>query len=139
MPARIVALADVYDALVTRRVYKSPWSEEMTLDYIKDQSGKHFDPEVVEAFLAIYDVITAIREKYQEAGLVFSPDCFSLALWPPLRRKNLDSVFRSCSRERYPSPGSGARRLRHNWGCPASGRRHGRISKFGPKLDRDRA
>ena len=38
----------------------------MTLSYIKDQSGKHFDPEVVEAFLAIYDVIAAIRDKYQE-------------------------------------------------------------------------
>jgi HD-GYP domain-containing protein (c-di-GMP phosphodiesterase class II) len=66
---RIVALADVYDALVTRRAYKTSWSEEMTLSYIKDQSGKHFDPEVVDAFLAIYDVITAIREKYQEEGL----------------------------------------------------------------------
>ena len=44
----------------------------MTLNYIKDQSGKHFDPEVVDAFLAIYDVITAIREKYQEEGV--SPD-----------------------------------------------------------------
>ena len=38
----------------------------MTLGYIKDQSGKHFDPEVVEAFLAIYEVIAAIRDKYQE-------------------------------------------------------------------------
>jgi response regulator RpfG family c-di-GMP phosphodiesterase len=63
---RIVALADVYDALVTRRPYKSPWSDDMTLNYIKDQSGKHFDPEVVDAFLAIYDVIAAIRAKYQE-------------------------------------------------------------------------
>ena len=65
---RIVALADVYDALVTQRAYKSPWSEPMTLSYIKDQSGKHFDPEVVDAFLAIYDVIAAIRAKYQEQG-----------------------------------------------------------------------
>jgi len=65
---RIVALADVYDALVNQRVYKSPWSEKTTLSYIKDQSGKHFDPEVVDAFLAIYDVIAAIREKYQEEG-----------------------------------------------------------------------
>jgi HD-GYP domain-containing protein (c-di-GMP phosphodiesterase class II) len=64
--ARIVALADVYDALMTRRAYKSPWSETMTLNYIKDQSGKHFDPEVVEAFLAIYEVIDAIRAKYQQ-------------------------------------------------------------------------
>jgi HD-GYP domain-containing protein (c-di-GMP phosphodiesterase class II) len=63
---RIVALADVYDALMAPRAYKSPWSEKMTLDYIKDQSGKHFDPEVVDAFLAIYDVIAAIRERYQQ-------------------------------------------------------------------------
>ena len=67
---RIVALADVYDALVSRRVYKGAWSETTTLSYIKDQSGKLFDPEVVDAFLAIYDVITAIREKYQEEGSV---------------------------------------------------------------------
>ncbi len=66
LAARIVALADVYDALVSRRAYKGAWSEEMTLSYIKDQSGKHFDPEVVDAFLAIYDVITAIRDKYQQ-------------------------------------------------------------------------
>jgi HD-GYP domain-containing protein (c-di-GMP phosphodiesterase class II) len=65
---RIVALADVYDALVSRRVYKNPWTEEMTLDYIKNEAGKHFDPEVVKAFLAIYDVITAIREKYRDEG-----------------------------------------------------------------------
>jgi HD-GYP domain-containing protein (c-di-GMP phosphodiesterase class II) len=71
---RIVALADVYDALVSRRVYKNPWTEEMTLDYLKSQAGKHFDPEVVEAFFAIYDVITAIRAKYQEEKLVPGSD-----------------------------------------------------------------
>jgi HD-GYP domain-containing protein (c-di-GMP phosphodiesterase class II) len=64
--ARIVALADVYDALVSRRVYKGAWPETTTLSYIKDQSGKLFDPEVVEAFLAIYDVISAIRGRYPE-------------------------------------------------------------------------
>jgi HD-GYP domain-containing protein (c-di-GMP phosphodiesterase class II) len=67
--ARIVALADVYDALVTRRAYKSPWSDTMALSYIKDQSGKHFDPKVVEAFLAIYDVIAAMREQYRQQDL----------------------------------------------------------------------
>jgi response regulator RpfG family c-di-GMP phosphodiesterase len=63
---RIVALADVYDALVTHRAYKGSWSETIIIHYIKDQSGKHFDPEVVDAFLAIYDVIAAIRDQYQE-------------------------------------------------------------------------
>jgi response regulator RpfG family c-di-GMP phosphodiesterase len=68
LAARIVALADVYDALVSQRAYKEAWTETMTLDYIKAQSGKHFDPEVVDAFLAIYDVIIAIRDKYQAEG-----------------------------------------------------------------------
>ena len=85
---RIVALADVYDALISRRVYKDPWSEEMTLDYIKAQAGKHFDPEVVKAFLAIYDVITAIREKYQDERLPTAPcgqkSCFA-AYRDPIR------------------------------------------------------
>jgi HD-GYP domain-containing protein (c-di-GMP phosphodiesterase class II) len=63
---RIVALADVYDALVSQRAYKEPWSEPMALDYINSQSGRHFDPEVVDNFLAIYDIIQAIREKYPD-------------------------------------------------------------------------
>ncbi|MBU4354211.1 MAG: HD domain-containing protein [Desulfobacterales bacterium] len=69
LAARIVALADIYDALVSRRAYKDAWSETTTLSYIKDQSGKFFDPEVVDAFLAIYDVITAIRDKYPEEAV----------------------------------------------------------------------
>ena len=75
LAARIVALADVYDALVSPRIYKEAWTETMTLDYIKAQSGKHFDPEVVDAFLAIYDVIVAIRDKYQAEGPASRLDC----------------------------------------------------------------
>ncbi|MCP4221623.1 MAG: HD domain-containing protein [bacterium] len=62
--ARIVALADVYDALMSKRTYKDSWSEEDTLEYVKAQTYTHFDPEVVEAFFEIYDVIRAIRAKY---------------------------------------------------------------------------
>lgn len=65
---RIVALADVYDALISKRVYKDEWPEEKVLEYIKEQAGHQFDPEVVNAFFAIYDVIKAIREKYSEAS-----------------------------------------------------------------------
>ncbi len=65
---RIVALADVYDALVTQRTYKDSWSEATARRYIKDHSGTHFDPEVVDAFLAIYDVIAAIRDEYKEGA-----------------------------------------------------------------------
>ena len=63
---RIVALADVYDALISRRVYKEAWKEEDVLKYISEQSGKHFDPEVVKAFFSIYDVIKAIRIKFAD-------------------------------------------------------------------------
>lgn len=66
LAARIVALADVYDALVSKRVYKGPVPEDQVLEYIRGQSGKHFDPEVVAAFLAVHEVIVAIREKYRE-------------------------------------------------------------------------
>jgi len=51
MAARIFALVDVWDALTSNRPYRSAWSEKKTLAYIKKQSGKHFDPVVVEAFL----------------------------------------------------------------------------------------
>ncbi len=64
--ARIVALADVFDALVSERSYKKSLPEAEALQYIREQSGRHFDPEVVRAFFEIYDVISAIREKYRE-------------------------------------------------------------------------
>ena len=64
LSARIVALADVYDALMSRRSYKDAWPEDYVLDYIKSQKYKHFDPEIVDAFVEIYDVIKAIRNKY---------------------------------------------------------------------------
>jgi HD-GYP domain-containing protein (c-di-GMP phosphodiesterase class II) len=73
---RIVALADVYDAMISKRIYKEAFREDIALNYIRQQSGKHFDPEVVEAFFAIYDVIVAIRERFPECsdspGLVTS-------------------------------------------------------------------
>ncbi|UZP68973.1 HD domain-containing protein [Desulfovibrio mangrovi] len=62
--ARVCALADVYDALTSPRSYKEPFTEERTLEIINKDSGTHFDPEIVDAFLQIYDVILAIRAKY---------------------------------------------------------------------------
>lgn len=52
LPARIVAVADVYDALTTERVYKKAMTHEETVAIIKDESGSHFDPMVVNAFLS---------------------------------------------------------------------------------------
>ncbi|MBZ0212578.1 MAG: HD domain-containing protein, partial [Nitrospirae bacterium] len=51
MSGRIVALADVFDALTHRRPYKDPWSNAKALMEIQKQSGRQFDPQVVEAFL----------------------------------------------------------------------------------------
>ena len=62
--ARIVALADVFDALVSRRSYKEPMSEEQALDIIKSEAGSHFDPEVVKAFEQVFSVCKAIHSRY---------------------------------------------------------------------------
>ena len=65
LEARIVALADVYDALMSKRSYKDSWKEEQALRYIRVQSGRQFDPELVTIFLRIYrDTIRAIRQRY---------------------------------------------------------------------------
>jgi response regulator RpfG family c-di-GMP phosphodiesterase len=65
LSARIVALADVYDALISRRTYKDPWEEESVLHHIRTQRGVHFDPELVDIFFEIYDIIRAIRTKWE--------------------------------------------------------------------------
>jgi PAS domain S-box-containing protein len=51
LDARIFAVVDVWDALLSDRPYRSAWPKEQALDYIKEQSGKHFDPQIVEIFL----------------------------------------------------------------------------------------
>ncbi len=59
--ARIVSLADVYDALSSKRVYKDAWDHDAVLNEIQSQSGKQFDPEVVSAFM---DVLPEIENIY---------------------------------------------------------------------------
>ena len=59
--ARIVGLADVVDALSSRRSYKEPWSEEQVLKHIREESGRHFDPELVDIFFARLDEIRSVR------------------------------------------------------------------------------
>ncbi len=65
--ARIVAVADVFDALVSERPYKKSWSQQQALDYIRDQSGKHFDPQCVQAFLSRLDDIMQIQQDLCDA------------------------------------------------------------------------
>lgn len=60
--ARIVALSDVFDALLSKRPYKDAWSLRKTKEYILNQSGIHFDPKVVNAFDKVSDKLYRIRE-----------------------------------------------------------------------------
>jgi HD-GYP domain-containing protein (c-di-GMP phosphodiesterase class II) len=66
LTARIVALADVFDALTSRRSYKESWSPQKALDTISAGAGEHFDPALVESFFQILPVINAIQSKYRD-------------------------------------------------------------------------
>jgi putative two-component system response regulator len=66
--ARIVALADVYDALTTRRCYKEAYSTEKAEGIIREESGGHFDPGVVGVMFGAIDVIHEIRSRYADPG-----------------------------------------------------------------------
>jgi len=66
LPARIMALADVYDALMSKRVYKTGWSHEDVTSEIVSQSGAHFDPLVVDAFMMERSGFLAIHSKYKD-------------------------------------------------------------------------
>lgn len=65
---RIVALADVFDALTSERPYKKAWSVEDTLQLIRAESGRHFDPQLVERFLDLIPAVLEIRERYAEVA-----------------------------------------------------------------------
>ncbi len=66
LESRIVAVADVYDALTSRRSYKDAWDPKVAYDEIVRCSGTQFDPKVVEAFVAAYDQIDAVRKEYAD-------------------------------------------------------------------------
>lgn len=66
--ARLMALADVYDALISRRVYKPPFSHETALSIIAEGRGRHFDPDVVDAFMAVQEEFRHIAARYADPG-----------------------------------------------------------------------
>jgi response regulator RpfG family c-di-GMP phosphodiesterase len=61
-----VALADVYDALSSARVYKEAWSESDVLSTIEKEIGNQFDPELVEIFFSSLNVLRSIQERYKD-------------------------------------------------------------------------
>ncbi|GAB6057259.1 HD domain-containing phosphohydrolase [Desulfonatronum parangueonense] len=66
LSARILAVADVYDALISKRIYKSAFTHDTARTIIIDGRGTHFDPRIVEAFLAKEDDILAVARRFQE-------------------------------------------------------------------------
>ena len=67
LSARLMALADVFDALISPRVYKPPMSFAEARSIIHEGRGKHFDPDIVDAFIADFSVYCAIAERYHDA------------------------------------------------------------------------
>ena len=64
--ARIVACADVFDALTSVRPYKTAWTNKKAINLIKEERGEHFDPLVVDAFLEVVEEIIEIKDKYTD-------------------------------------------------------------------------
>ena len=65
--ARIVSVADVFDALSSKRMYKEAWPEDRVLTEMKVNAGKQFDPELIEIMFENIDMFRAIHEKYDSS------------------------------------------------------------------------
>lgn len=66
LECRIVAIADVFDALGNKRVYKESWTKEQILGYMREQSGKKFDPNLMTVFFEHVDELLQVRERYPD-------------------------------------------------------------------------
>jgi len=67
---RIVALADVYDALISKRVYKQAFAQDVAHSIIVEESGTHFDPEIVEAYIQNVDKFITIQDQFLESHAI---------------------------------------------------------------------
>jgi putative two-component system response regulator len=67
LSARIMAVADVYDALICRRVYKKPMSHEEAVAIMREGRGSHFDPDVLDAFLALLPEFQRIARQFEDS------------------------------------------------------------------------
>jgi len=63
---RIVAIADVFDALTSARPYKAEWPVEKAVDYLQQQRGQHFDPELVDLFLSRLEEVLEVKRRWAE-------------------------------------------------------------------------
>jgi putative two-component system response regulator len=68
LSARLMAVADVYDALISKRVYKEAYTHEEAVRLIAEGRGTHFDPDIINAFLAIADAFDETAQRYKDVG-----------------------------------------------------------------------
>jgi putative two-component system response regulator len=73
IPARLMALADVFDAVASRRVYKEAMPFESVVELIREASGKHFDPDIVAAFMANLEAFREILQRYADTDESLAP------------------------------------------------------------------
>ena len=66
LSARLMAVADVYDALISRRVYKPPFPHEQALSMIVAERGRHFDPDIVDALLRVAGEFAEIAHSFRD-------------------------------------------------------------------------
>ena len=84
LSGRIVALADVYDALTSKRVYKPAFSHDTAKSIILEGSGRHFDPRIVQAFLRREQEFIAIGEQFRDGPQLSAPSNFDRPLTPAI-------------------------------------------------------
>ena len=76
---RIVAVADVFDALTSERPYKKAWDNERATALIRESSGQHFDPMCVDAFFAVWDEVLEIKEQHRDSDVHGTPPATAVA------------------------------------------------------------
>jgi putative two-component system response regulator len=80
--ARLMAVADVYDALISRRVYKTGMSHEKAVQIISEGRGTHFDPDMVDAFIELQDEFKTVAARYadSDAGIAKKADYMEMSI-----------------------------------------------------------
>ncbi|MBL7091403.1 two-component system response regulator [Acidovorax sp.] len=91
LSARLMAVADVYDALISERVYKPSYSHEQAVKIIRDGRGSHFDPDMVDAFLALSEEFRRIAQQFADAEPARLAQVDRLAADLPMERIELTS------------------------------------------------
>ncbi|KQW24479.1 MULTISPECIES: two-component system response regulator [unclassified Acidovorax] len=91
LSARLMAVADVYDALISERVYKPAYSHEQAVEIIRDGRGSHFDPDMVDAFLTLSEEFRRIAQQFADAEPARLAQVDRLAADLPMERIELTS------------------------------------------------